>query len=248
MSLASEYQNQFAWRDWNTALDLCPIVPGQRVLDLGCGPGDVSQALSMRGIQVTGIDANVALIEEARTKYPGLDFKIGDLQTLDLEVGRYDGIWCSFAAAYFTDFECVFRGWLPFLKPKAWICLIDVDDLFAHEPMRPAWRQRVLDFYGASVEKRHYDFRVGGKLEDILRRNGFTVESRVLRDDELSFTGAASPAIRKAWSDRIDRMRGLHSHFAGEVADFKVALLETLAQENHVSHCSVICAVGARTG
>lgn len=42
MSLASEYQRRFAWRDWNTILAALPALQGRSVLDLGCGVGDLA--------------------------------------------------------------------------------------------------------------------------------------------------------------------------------------------------------------
>ncbi len=48
-SLVEQYQRQFAWRDWSRALALCPITHGEQVLDLGCGPGDLSAELAFDG-------------------------------------------------------------------------------------------------------------------------------------------------------------------------------------------------------
>jgi SAM-dependent methyltransferase len=42
------------------------LVPGQRLLDAGCGPGHFSVELARRGLSVLGIDLNSAAIEHAR--------------------------------------------------------------------------------------------------------------------------------------------------------------------------------------
>mgnify|MGYP003387232255 CR=1 FL=1 len=133
MSLAEEYKRQFKWRDWSKVLDLCPIVPGQLVLDLGCGPGDLSNELAARGCIVTGVDANEELLSIARQecKTNG-SFIQCDLSSLDLGQTKFDGLWCSFTSAYITDFAKVFDSWLPFLKPDLWGCITDIDDLFGH--------------------------------------------------------------------------------------------------------------------
>lgn len=62
MSLLREYRRQFLWRDWPRALALCPITPGQTILDLGCGPGVLAAELSSRGLIVTGIDRDPELL------------------------------------------------------------------------------------------------------------------------------------------------------------------------------------------
>jgi len=44
--------------------------PGARVLDIGCGTGNVSLACAARGARVIGIDINAGMLEVARTKPP----------------------------------------------------------------------------------------------------------------------------------------------------------------------------------
>lgn len=138
MSLVQEYRRQFPWRDWPRALALCPITRGQHILDLGCGPGDLSAQLAARGLTVTGIDRDPELLAAARTSAPHVHFEQQDLSDLRLPAAGFDGIWCSFTAAYFVDFAATFARWCTFLKPTAWVCLIDIDDLLGHEPRSDA--------------------------------------------------------------------------------------------------------------
>ena len=246
MSLASEYKKQYAWRDWDSALSLCPITPDQRVLDLGCGPGDLSAALSSRGVQVTGIDNNAELLAVARERCPQGVFEKQDLNVLNLEPGKYDGLWCSFTAAYFTDFESVFSGWKTFLKPKAWVCIVDIDDLLGHEPLSAKTRDRVCKFYEELLQKKGYDFRAGRKISDVLEKNGFNVKSLILKDKELSFQGPADPDVAQAWEDRFNRMRGLQAFFGEDFTAFKKEFKHCIAAAEHRSLCRVVCCVGTR--
>lgn len=57
---------------------------GARVLDAGSGTGRISAALHERGHTVVGVDVDSALIEAARTDYPGPRYLVGDLSELDL--------------------------------------------------------------------------------------------------------------------------------------------------------------------
>jgi 2-polyprenyl-3-methyl-5-hydroxy-6-metoxy-1,4-benzoquinol methylase len=54
MSLASEYQRQYGWRDWPKVFDALPSLDRKTIFDLGCGVGDVAAALVARGAQVVG--------------------------------------------------------------------------------------------------------------------------------------------------------------------------------------------------
>src|SRR6185437_1900628 len=243
MSLAEQYHRQFAWRDWSRALALCPITHGQQVLDLGCGPGDLSAELAARGVAVTGIDYDPELLAAAQERAPGTHFEQQDLSDLTLPAS-FDGIWCSFTAAHFVDFDTTFARWCTFLNPGAWACLIDIDDLLGHEPRSDATRDIVERFYGEAFEKRRYDFRVGRRLASALENQGFHVTITELADRELAFDGPASPEVLKAWRARFARMGGLKSFLGNGFTDFTDSFVRVLESPQHRALCRVVCCVG----
>ena len=78
-------------------LEVGPVGAGDRVLDVGCGLGQEALRLAQRtGSQghVTGIDANPAMIAEARRRSEDGDlpvtFEIGDAQSIALPDGTFD--------------------------------------------------------------------------------------------------------------------------------------------------------------
>jgi SAM-dependent methyltransferase len=65
------------------ALDLRP---GQRVLDVGCGPGRHARALATRGIEVVGVDISPRFVELAAEGAPaGATFVVGDARRLTFD-------------------------------------------------------------------------------------------------------------------------------------------------------------------
>lgn len=58
-----------------------PLPAAQRVVDLGCGPGNSTELLVRRypGAQVTGIDNDAAMIDSARQRLPGVAFEQADM-------------------------------------------------------------------------------------------------------------------------------------------------------------------------
>jgi SAM-dependent methyltransferase len=245
MSLVAEYQRQFAWRDWSQALALCPITRGQQVLDLGCGPGGISAELAARGVAVTGIDQDPELLAIARTCAPTAHFEQQDLSKLTLPA-CFDGIWCSFTAAYFVDFTETFAHWCTILKPGAWVCLIDIDDLLGHEPRTGATRDTIERFYAEAFDQHRYDFRIGRRLAAALESQGFQVTTTELRDRELAFHGPASLEVIKAWRARFARMGGLKSFLGTDFVDFSDSFVRTLESAQHRALCKVVCCVGRR--
>jgi ubiquinone/menaquinone biosynthesis C-methylase UbiE len=244
MALTDEYHRQFAWRDWQTALASCAVQAGQKVLDLGCGPGDISLLLQQKGALVTGIEGDPELIKAARRKSPESEFLQQDLRRLDLPEAAFDGLWCSFTAAYFVDLENALSGWRRFLKPGAWVCFTEMDDLLGHSPLPAAREEQIKNFYQRALENRAYDFRSGGKLAAALEANGYKTTCIDLRDQELSFQGPAAPPILWAWKERLGRMKGLQSFLGAEFNVFERDFLDCLGSKPHRSHCKVICCVG----
>jgi SAM-dependent methyltransferase len=66
------------------------IEPGQAVLDVGCGTGVFLRMVMDRGARATGLDASEALIEVARTRAPGADLRVGEMQALPYEDNSFD--------------------------------------------------------------------------------------------------------------------------------------------------------------
>src|SRR6266851_9153060 len=82
------------------------IPPGKRVLELGCGRGDLLAAL--KPSYGVGIDFGVKTIAKARALHPGLHFVLGDVeapQTLAAIEGPFDYIVIADTIGMFEDID-----------------------------------------------------------------------------------------------------------------------------------------------
>jgi len=70
------------------------LLPGDRILDLGCGPGRDAQIFVEQGYQVTGVDLSPQMIEMARSKVAA-QFYVMDIENLDFPPNSFHGIWAS---------------------------------------------------------------------------------------------------------------------------------------------------------
>jgi SAM-dependent methyltransferase len=245
MSLSDEYKRQFAWRPWSEVIALLPPLGGKTVLDLGCGIGDQAAVLADRGARVVGVDTNQELLAVARSRgIPNAEFRIADLRTLD-DVGCFDGIWCSFAAAYVPDLGPTLTCWKQHLNPQGWIALTEIDDLFGHVPVEPRTSSLLAAYAQDALAANRYDFHMGRKLRSHLEQAGFTVgDSRILVDEELSFDGPAAPEVLDAWRDRLNRMKGLNNFCGAMFERVRDNFLEALSHPDHHSLAKVYGCIG----
>ena len=56
--------------------------PPRPVVDAGCGPGHVTAYLAAAGAAVRGLDLTPEMVEQARERFPGVRFEVGDLTHL----------------------------------------------------------------------------------------------------------------------------------------------------------------------
>ena len=81
-------------------LDLLQPQPGERILDLGCGDGVLTEKLVAIGARVVGIDNSPDMIAAARRR--GLDARIMDVRSLTFE-NEFDAVFSNAALHWVKD-------------------------------------------------------------------------------------------------------------------------------------------------
>jgi SAM-dependent methyltransferase len=84
---AKQYQQRhsYVFEYGRAPLDLLAPQPGEKILDLGCGSGQLTAAIAEAGASVIGLDASPAMLIEARANFPGIDFRLGDAAEFSLD-------------------------------------------------------------------------------------------------------------------------------------------------------------------
>lgn len=95
-------------------VDLLDPHPGERILDLGCGDGVLTQAVVARGAVVVGADSSAPLVAAARAR--GIDARLADGQRLDF-AGEFDAVFTNAALHWMPDADAVIDGVRRALRP-----------------------------------------------------------------------------------------------------------------------------------
>jgi ubiquinone/menaquinone biosynthesis C-methylase UbiE len=107
--------------EWRKMLAWLDPQPGEKVLDIACGVGELSLAIARRGPAVYGIDVSQAAIDYARglSRRAGIPcrFEIAGAERLPYPDGFFDKIVCSSSMEHFSDDSRALREMTRVLKP-----------------------------------------------------------------------------------------------------------------------------------
>jgi SAM-dependent methyltransferase len=97
-------------------LDLLAPVRGERILDVGCGTGQLTAAIAEAGAEVVGIDSSAAMVDQARANYPKLRFEQHDVRALPYEA-EFDAVFSNAVLHWVHEADAAVRSIARALKP-----------------------------------------------------------------------------------------------------------------------------------
>lgn len=105
----------FIWRQ--AVINALKPAPGQTILDLAAGTGTSSNALARSGAAVVACDLSEGMLEVGRSRYPHLEFVLGDATNLPFDDGTFDAVTISYGLRNVEDPELALREMLRVTKP-----------------------------------------------------------------------------------------------------------------------------------
>jgi SAM-dependent methyltransferase len=180
-----------------------PTVPNGRLLDFGCGAGELLREMNARGWRVTGLDFSPAMVRHVREQL-GLAAVEGTLPHADLPAGSFEAVVMSQSLEHVHDPLRVLRAAHRLLTPggKVVVAVPNIDSL--------PFRWFGADWWGLDVP-RHLTHFSPHTLGLMLTRAGFRVESvRGVRHNSWlrrSASRAARNADQYALWQRVLRYR-----------------------------------------
>jgi ubiquinone/menaquinone biosynthesis C-methylase UbiE len=193
------------------------LMPGQRLLDVGCGLGDAALALSEdlgSDGEVVGIDVSAEMIaaarSRARTAACRVRFTVGNALALGEPSCAFDAVRSERTLQWMTDPIAAMAEMARVLRPEGVLSLIDTDwSTFAIDVRDSDLSTRVHD--AMQVERRRAS-NVGRRLGDLVQEVGLElVEQTTATQHWRSWNPDASPAPDGCFSmsslaeDLVDR-------------------------------------------
>ncbi len=103
------YVEQVCLPLFGAALDAARVTSGTHLLDAGCGAGLLALLASLRGAQVTALDASPGLLAIARQRLPTADVREGDLEALPFADATFDAVTAVNSIFYAEDMAAAMR-------------------------------------------------------------------------------------------------------------------------------------------
>ncbi|HEX2072091.1 MAG TPA: ubiquinone/menaquinone biosynthesis methyltransferase [Thermoleophilaceae bacterium] len=140
-----------AWRA--RAADIAAVGPGDRVVDVAAGTGDLTIELNSRvspGGEVVGVDLSEGMLALAREKAPGIRFEQGSALDLPYADGEFAAATVGFGARNFSDLSRGLAEMRRVVRPGGRVVVLDFTT-----PTRPPlswffqlWFDRIVPLLG----------------------------------------------------------------------------------------------------
>ncbi len=174
------YATQDVIRQRSATIDALHLQPGQRVLDLGSGPGYLAASIAERvGAtgEVIGLDISDEMLETARRLCADLSnvrFVGGDVADPPFEDGTFDRVVSTQVLEYVAHVdECLTQA-CRILRPGGKVTIVDTDwDSIVWASSDATRMERVLEAWGEHLVDAHLPRTLGHRL----RSSGFELDS-----------------------------------------------------------------------
>jgi ubiquinone/menaquinone biosynthesis C-methylase UbiE len=174
-----ERQNEFYRDATEHFLRRAGLVPGMRVLDIGCGGGDVSllaaEIVGPSGA-VVGIDRTAQGIAAARRRIEALgvkqiEFAVSELEAFTTDV-PFDAVIGRFVLMYLSDPSATLRALMRHLRPGGIVAFQEMEMRTARsQPQAPLF-ERCAELHAKAIELGGFETAMGGKLFATLHQAG----------------------------------------------------------------------------
>jgi SAM-dependent methyltransferase len=128
--------------------DLAGVRVGQRVLDVGCGPGALTGELVDRVGEdaVSAVDPSDAFVAAARDRHPGVDVQSAGAERLPFADGAFDAVLAQLVVHFMTDPVGGLREMKRVTSPGGTVAACVWDHAGARAPLTTFWEAaRELD-------------------------------------------------------------------------------------------------------
>ncbi len=121
--------------------DFAAVAAGQRVLDVGCGPGALTTELvrRLRADFVSAVDPSETFVSAARDRHPGVDVRLGSAEQLPFADQAFDGALAQLVVHFMADPGEGLSEMVRVIRPGGVVAACVWDHAGGQSPLSPFW-------------------------------------------------------------------------------------------------------------
>jgi ubiquinone/menaquinone biosynthesis C-methylase UbiE len=179
--------------------------PGEKIVDVGCGPGllahELAPAVGDTG-RIIGADSSAAMLELAKKRcahLPNIEFVECDATDLEVDEASADLVTCTQVLLYVTDVEKALEEMFRILKPGGRVIIMETD-----------WRGTVLHSYYEDLTEKiieAWDRAVPSP------RGGFSMAMMAQSAEAACEQGIVTASEAQSWLEELSQLGAEDAYF-----------------------------------
>jgi trans-aconitate methyltransferase len=170
-----EGRHSYVWQFGGKLIELLQPRPGERILDLGCGTGQLTAEIAASGAQAVGLDSSPEMLGQARQNYPHLKFVLADATGFRFDE-PFDAVFSNAALHWVKDAEASVKCVAAALRPGGRFVAE-----FGGKGNIPEILAALHAVFGAAADELcPWRFRGIGEYATLLERHGLEVQQASL--------------------------------------------------------------------
>ena len=162
-----------------------------KVLDVGCAFGRDCRVFADRGLEVTGIDMSLELLNSARELHPNIELLQMDFRNLEFNYDSFAAVWCNAVLLHLNDADITIA--LSELRR----ILMPGGAIAVSFKLGEGEQTFVEDF--SAEQARYYNFKTEEMLKILMSNNGFTVKKVYVMNERERF-GSTKRDLDWVWA------------------------------------------------
>ena len=221
-----EDKHSYVWQYGSKILEILAAQPGESILDLGCGTGQLTAQIAATGAKVVGLDAADSAIAQCRQNYPQIEFRVADGANFTVE-RSFDAVFSNAALHWIhppaAAVKCIYKA----LKPGG---------RFVAEFGGKGNVQQIIEAIARTLVRPDYNlwyFPSIGEYSTLLEQQGFQVNYAVLfpRPTKLEGKNGLANWLKMFAKDRFDMVS--HASQATLIEGIESELRPSLYRDGH---------------